>query len=445
MSPSRHPGDARGCSDSLSADVERTDSRSCVSLDGLRAWTVFLSAALIYVVAVAARTSFAVAVPQAGERFTGGSSILAVFVVLQLAVYALAQVPIGLALDRYGSRRVLVVGSIVVAGGQLLLACASSVTAAIVARILVGAGDATAFISALRLLPAWFALGRVPLMSQMVSVFGQLGQVVSAIPFLALLHARGWGVTFTAMSALALGTAMVGLAFIRNAPDGVEMATVTRREPVWQALRAVVRHPATWLGFFTHWVGLFPATVLTLMWGVAWMTQGLEVSAVTASAALSANTAAGIIGSLCAGVLSGRWSSSRSTIVMVTALVSLGTWVVGLTLPSVVVAAFLTSTVLGFTGPFSGVGFDVARSLHLPTRWGTCTGVVNMGGFTATIIAVQLVGVVLDAVGGQRTAADFRLAIASTLVVWIVGMVGLLVSRRATRRHVRAGRSRLSF
>ena len=96
------------------------------STGGWRAWSVFGAAALIYVMAVAARTSFAVAVPEAGERFAGGSGVLAVFVVLQLAVYALAQVPVGIALDRFGARRVLVCGGVVVAGGQALLACGFS-------------------------------------------------------------------------------------------------------------------------------------------------------------------------------------------------------------------------------------------------------------------------------------------------------------------------------
>ena len=109
--------------------------------------------------AVAARTSFAVAVPQAGERFAGRSGVLAVFVVLQLAVYAVAQVPVGLLLDRFGPRRVLVAGALLVAIGQGLLALAGSLPWAIGARVLVGAGDATAFIGALRLIPAWFPLG----------------------------------------------------------------------------------------------------------------------------------------------------------------------------------------------------------------------------------------------------------------------------------------------
>jgi len=414
-------------------------------LGGARAWLVLTPAAFIYVLAVAARTSFAVAVPQASERFPGGASLLASFVVLQLAVYALAQVPVGLLLDRFGSRRVLVVGGLVVATGQLLMATATSVPGAVVARVLVGAGDATAFIGTLRLLPAWFPLGSVPLMSQLVSAFGQLGQVVSAIPFLALLHARGWTTTFATMSGIAMAMAMTGLALIRDTPPGVGSAQVGRRESVWITMGQVLRHPGTWLGFFCHWIGMFPAAVLTLMWGVSWMTQGLGVSVSTASAALTANTVAGIVGGMSAGLLSSRLPGYRSTIVIVSALASLAAWALGLLLPHPVIAAFLAAVVLGMTAPYSGIGFDVARSLNVPSRWGTCTGLVNTGGFTATIVAVQLVGVMLDHCGGDRSAQDFRLAVASTAVVWLTGMVGLLLSRHATRRHVRSGRWQASF
>ena len=414
-------------------------------LGGARAWLVLTPAALIYVLAVAARTSFAVAVPQAGERFPGGASLLATFVVLQLAVYASAQLPVGLLLDRFGSRRVLVAGALVVACGQLLMAAATSVPAAVLARVLVGAGDATAFIGVLRLLPAWFPLGTVPLMSQLVSAVGQLGQVVSAVPFLALLHSRGWSTTFATMSGTALAIAVVGLALVRDTPPGTASVPVRRRESMRVMTAQVLRHPGTWLGFFCHWVGMFPAAMLTLMWGVAWMTQGLGVTASTASAVLTANTVAGIVGGLSAGMLSSRFPAGRSTIVMASALVSVAAWCLGVLLPHPVAAAFLAAVVLGVTAPYSGIGFDVARSLNAPARWGTCTGLVNTGGFSATILAVQLVGVVLDRCGAGRTAGDFRLAVASTSVVWLVGMVGLLVSRRATRRRLREGSWQASF
>lgn len=427
------------------------------STGGWRAWTVFASALLIYVMAVAARTSFAVAVPQAGERFAGGSGVLAAFVVLQLAVYALAQVPVGVALDRYGARRVLVTGGVVVAAGQLLLSQADTVAGAALARVLVGGGDATAFIGALRLLPAWFSLGRLPILSQVVSLSGQLGQVISAVPFLALLHATGWGTAFAVMSGCALGTAVVGLGLIANAPSRADAAaepgTVPppaaggpgNEESVRRTLAVVLRQPGTWQGYFSHWLCMFPGAVFTLMWGPAWMTQGLGVSVSTSSAVLTANTVAAAAGSLAAGAVSGRWPARRGQVVAVAGVLTVLGWVAGLTISTPVLAALSASLVLGVTAPFSGIGFDVARSFNEPARWGTCTGVVNTGGFTATIIAVETVGVVLDALGGDRSAEDFTAALVVAGLVWCVGMCGFLLSWRAVRRRERAGLVRARF
>lgn len=406
-----------------------------------RRWLVLAAAGLLYVVAVAGRTSLAVAVPQAGDRFTGSSSLLAVFAVLQLGVYALAQVPVGLLLDRFGSRRVLAAGAVVVALGQLWLATATSVPSAIGARVLVGAGDATAFIGALRLIPAWFSLGRVPLLTQATSMTGAMGQVVSAFPFLALLRARGWETAFTVLGGVGLVVAVLGLAIIRDSPRTADGRTqpATGREPVRRTLSALVREPGTWLGFFTHWLGMFPAAVFTLMWGLTWMTQGLGLATSTASWMLTLNTVVGILAGLVAGSASSRLPRRRSTVALVIAGVSLAAWTGALLIPVPLLDAVLVAAVLGFTGPFSSIGFDSARSFNEPQRWGTATGLVNMGGFTATIIGVEIIGLVLDARGGARTPEDFRLAFASLLLVWLVGVAGLVLARRATRRRMAAG------
>ena len=59
-------------------------------------------------------------------------------------------------------------------------------------RVLIGAGDATAFLSVMRILPYWFPLHRTPMFTQVTSSLGQMGQFISAVPFLWLLGAAGW-------------------------------------------------------------------------------------------------------------------------------------------------------------------------------------------------------------------------------------------------------------
>ena len=86
--------------------------------------------------------------------------MLSSFVVLQVVVYAGAQVPAGLLLDRFGSKALIVSGAALMAAGQLMLAFTESLPAAIAARAVVGLGDAVTFISVLRLVPHWFAPDR---------------------------------------------------------------------------------------------------------------------------------------------------------------------------------------------------------------------------------------------------------------------------------------------
>ena len=63
------------------------------------------------------------------------------------------------------------------------------------------------FIAVIRLIPIWFAPGRVPLLTQLTGMSGQLGQLFSVVPFAMILHLAGWTpafLTLTAMSVLAV-------------------------------------------------------------------------------------------------------------------------------------------------------------------------------------------------------------------------------------------------
>ena len=72
-----------------------------------RAYGVWAVALAAYGVAVFHRASLGVAAVEAQERFSAGASAVSLFLVLQLAVYAGLQVPVGVALDRFGSRRMI--------------------------------------------------------------------------------------------------------------------------------------------------------------------------------------------------------------------------------------------------------------------------------------------------------------------------------------------------
>ncbi len=125
-------------------------------------WGVAMAA---YFLAVFHRSSLAVAGLLAADRFHISAAQLATFTTLQLIVYAGMQIPVGVLVDRFGPRSVMLSGMLVISVAQAGFAVADSYPLALLARVFVGMGDAMTFICLLRIVAAWFPPPRIPLMT----------------------------------------------------------------------------------------------------------------------------------------------------------------------------------------------------------------------------------------------------------------------------------------
>ena len=405
----------------------------------MRPWIVWTTGLLAYIVAVLDRTTLGVSGLAAADRFSTGPGLLSTFVVLQVVVYAGAQVPAGVLLDRFGSKALIAAGGVLMASGQLVLAFTESLPMAIGARAVVGLGDAVTFISVLRLVPHWFTMRQVPLVTQLTGICGQLGQVLSAVPFLAVLTAMGWTVAYVSVAALGVLSIVLTLAIVKNTPDG----TTTTREPTsvrdtLSSVKTVWLRPGTRLGFFTHMGTQFSVTVFALMWGVPYLTVAQGLSAGVAGALLTMSVAAAISSGVLVGVFTGRHPHRRSRLVLAIIASNALVWSVVLALPGPAPLWLLVVlvVVISVGGPGSMVGFDFARTFNPSTTLGTAQGMVNMGGFLASLLLMQAMGVILEATGGL-SFDSFRIAWTLQYVVWSVAVVGILVTRRKARRLLR--------
>ncbi|MGY1714462.1 nitrate/nitrite transporter [Geodermatophilus sp. SYSU D01106] len=408
----------------------------------VRAYAVWLTALAAYVVAVFHRASLGVAGVEAQQRFDAGASAVSLFLVLQLAVYAGLQVPVGVALDRFGSRRLIVAGGVTMAAGQLVLALATDVPTAIAARVLVGAGDAMTFISVLRVVGFWFPGRTVPLVTQLTGILGQVGQIVAAYPLVALLHSAGWRSTFLGAAAAGVLVVVLVLATLRDTPPGTQLAPAAGLADVRRSLALTWREPGTRIGLYTHLVTQFSGTVFALLWGYPFLVVGQGLSPATAASLLTLLVVVGMgVGPLL-GRLCGRWPLRRSVLVFSILVLTAGTWTVVLLWPGRAPLWLLVMlvVVLGTNGPGSMIGFDFARTWNPAERQGSASGVVNVGGFVASLLTILAVGAVLDALTpGASTAYDldaFRAAFAVQYLFWAVGLVGVVKHRRALRARL---------
>ena len=408
-----------------------------------RAYLVWGVGLLAYVIAIFNRTSLGVAGPSALERFSTGAAVLSTFAVVQLVVYAAMQVPVGVLLDRFGTKRLLLAGALVMVAGQTVLAVTTAVPGAFTGRVLVGLGDAMTFISVLRLVPAWFPPQRVPVLTQVTGMVGQLGQVLSAVPLAAVLAGPGWSVAFGGAAAVGAVVAVLVLVALRDSPpDAVVVRTHRTVRQVRGELASAWREPGTRLGFWCHFSSQFAGMVFALLWGFPFMTQGLGLSTVAAGSMLTVLVG----GAVAAGPVLGRLTAlhplRRSNLVLGIVGVTVVVWTVVLLWPGGVPPVLLVVLVLVLSagGPGSMVGFDLARTYNPPDRLGSATGLVNTGGFTASLLTVLAVGVVLDLLAGTSTPtlADFRWAFAVQYVGWGLGLVMVVRTRRQARRDLAA-------
>jgi MFS family permease len=88
--------------------------------------------------------------------------------------------------------------------------------------------------------------------------------------------------------------------------------------------------------------------------------------------------------------------------------------------PHLLIVAVVAVAAVG--GPASTIGFSLARDYNPPAMVGTATGVVNVAGFSSTIIASLLVGGVLE-LAGSGSGAGYRLAFCAAVAVQLLGTV----------------------
>ncbi|WP_210481259.1 nitrate/nitrite transporter [Naasia sp. SYSU D00948] len=409
-------------------------------MNSRRSWIIFSAGVFAYLVAITQRSSLGVAAVDASERFGSSAAALSTLGVLQLLVYAGMQVPVGILIDRLGPKPLMLAGLALMTVGQTVVAFAPALELAVVGRVLVGAGDAAIFPSVLRLTNAWFSGRKVPQLNQWVGNLGQFGQVLSAIPFAAVLHEAGWVPAFLSAAALSVLSLVVCIAVVSSgdasSPHAQRAASL---KEALRLFRASLRRPGTWLGFWAHFVTQSPGVVFALMWGYPFMVFGVGLDPAFASAMLTLMVLTGLVVGPILGLLTVRHPLRRSNLALGVLVLMTIAWGAVLLWPGPVPAWLVVILVisLGIGGPASQIGFDFARTFNPPRRLGSANGIVNVGGFTASFTIMLLIGLVLDAQsrgGALYSFEAFRVAELVQIPVLAIGVVGLLLARHRTRR-----------
>ena len=195
---------------------------------------VFLPFAAGYLLSYLYRTVTTVTGPLVASDLALDAAALGTLAAAYFAAFAAVQIPLGIALDRFGPRRceALLLG--LAAGGSLLFALAEGAGTLTLARAIIGVGVAACLMAAFKANVETWPPARLPLANGVLMAFGGLGAALGTIPAQHLADAAGWRAVFLVLAAATLIVALWQWLTVPDAPRpaarslAVEAAAVRR-------------------------------------------------------------------------------------------------------------------------------------------------------------------------------------------------------------------------
>jgi MFS family permease len=350
--------------------------------------------------------------------------------------FALVQLPVGIALDRYGPRKVQLVLMLFASLGTLMFARGDSFAGLVAARAMIGFGLGGCFMSAVKAISTWIAPSRLPSVHGYLIAVGGLGAASATMPVRMALQYTDWRGLFVMLAVL---TACSGLLIWLVSPRAGRAANT--KAPTVQSILDVYRDPA-----FRKTISLLLVPHMVFfgiqgLWIGRWLSDVARFPDAAVAYLLYLGMAAVIFGAIAVGMLT-EWAGRRGIMPLDVAAAGVALFVLvqlGLVLgykPSLQ----LLSVLFTLVGTITGIEYAiVAQTMpkELTGRAATCLNLlIFIGAFLVQAGFGQLIGLWQPDRANHYPAVAYRTAFGALVLLQLPGLVRYLHERRLLRRLV---------
>jgi MFS family permease len=350
--------------------------------------------------------------------------------------FALCQLPVGVAMDRFGPRRVNAALLLVAAAGGAWFAHADSAAAAIAARALIGVGVSACLMASLTAFVLWYPAGRISTMNAVAFSAGAVGAMTATVPFELLLRVWPWRDAFRLIVA---ATVVVSLVLWLWVP---ERAARPRREPLTRQMHELgnlISDPAFLRLAVCLGASQFAAVALQTLWIATWLRDVAGYNPAEVARGLLAVNVSMIVGYLAFGrAADALQRQGRSALPLLFGGVALSS----LSLALLVLGMNLLFLWLVFVGAGTSVvlAYSILSRRYPKAMAGRAYTAVNVFGFVGMFTGQWGIGLVLDlwppSASGYAAEA-YPWALGMTWAVQLAGLAWLwsgraLLGERAT-------------
>jgi predicted MFS family arabinose efflux permease len=230
---------------------------------------LFLPFAAGYYLSYLLRTVNAVISPDLTRELGLSAADLGLLTGAYFFSFAVAQIPVGVALDRYGPRRVEACLLVLAAAGALLFAFGQSLLQLAAARALIGFGVSACLMAALKAFSQWYPPQHYASMTGQIMAAGALGAISSTLPLELALPVFGWRGVFVAVAVAGVATLLLIAVLVPDHPDDSPSAV----RPDTQSVASIFRSPVFWR--FAPQAALFGGGLMAMqsLWSLPFLTS----------------------------------------------------------------------------------------------------------------------------------------------------------------------------
>lgn len=392
----------------------------------MRFRSVFAAFAFGYMVASFLRAANAVISADLMQELALNADQLGTMTSLYYISFSLMQLPLGAALDRYGSRIVIPLLMIPTVIGCLLFATATSFWPLALGRTLIGLGTAGGLMGAVKTFGNWVPKNQLATMTSVMVALGACGGLLSTSPMAYFADTYGWRAIFLVsapiVACIAYGIRRIG----HDAPHTPSLGksggtmldgyaeiythrTFMRMAPLYfSMLGSMLAVQTLWAGPFAYDVARVSSTDV----GVLLLVLGIGA----------------VLGYAASGFLSDRFGGVYvlicAQIVMLTTLA----YFVFIPFPATPGTLFVVYGIFGFGASFNVIMLPQVRTLFADTMSGRAATALNIFGFFGGWVLQWVMGQVINYVGrtpsGHYIASGYQWAFS---IPFVLGCIALII------------------
>jgi MFS family permease len=389
----------------------------------------------VYMVTQFLRNSVAVIAPDLARSIDLSASDLGLLSSIFFFSFALAQLPLGIALDRFGPRRVLLVCAAMMILGCLAFAAATSSAGLIGARTLMGLGSSSAFMASLAIYAQRFPPDRFATLTGLQYGVGSIGSLFATAPLALAAAAIGWRESFVVVAVVTLMTAIL-VAFVVK--DDAAARSVRRQESIGEAVAGiltVLRTPSVGRLFLMHLAAYSSFALFVGLWGGPYLSHVYGYGLTERGNLLLVPALAQIAGAFLWGPSDRVFRRYKTPVLLgagLTASLLVILAISGAPSLPLLIAWMVAFGLLAFTPPLIAHG----KSLFPPHLVGRGLTLFNMGTMGGVFMTQAVTGVVIDlfpAVDGRYPLIAYR-SVFSLQAVFVLAAMAAYLGARETRQ-----------